>query len=437
MPLLCPRFSLTGWICCAVILIPLSGCGGLSRGDTQSPGSTRGRQESPTTVDVAIARSMPLDRAVEYTGTTLPLKEVSLRAQVEGQILKLTVDVGDRVQRGQSLVQVDDAILTTLVIAAEAELASRQSEVIRLRTQVTEAKTRVEQTRLQFQQSEADAARLENLARDGAISQQAAEQARTTARTADQVLKSAAEQVKNQQEAIAAAEKRVTAQIAVVAQARQRRAFSNLTAPLTGSVTARTSEVGNLVQPGSEILRLGDFSRIKVITQLSERELADIQAGSPATVRLDALPKQTFSGTVSRISPAADPTARLVPVEIILPNPNQQIGSGLLARVRFETSKAGQIVVPAAAIQNANRPAPDRSPVDQGERRPKTEGIVFVVKGDEKQATVEKRQVKLGDRADDRVQVLSGLASGERFVIRSGKPLKDGESVRFSILSEL
>jgi multidrug efflux pump subunit AcrA (membrane-fusion protein) len=261
------------------------------------------------------------------------------------------------------------------------------------------------------------------------------------------VLRSAQEQVRNQQQAIVAANSRVAAQQAVVAQQRERGSYAVLTSPINGAVLNRLTEQGNLVQPGNELLRLGDFSRAKVTVQVSELELANVRVGSAAQVRLDAFPQQRFTGTVTRVSPAANPTSRLVPVEVTIPNPTGNVGSGLLARISFEQQSNKNVVVPLTAIQDdraqnrqqspasaaAKSDAPDTS---RSSKAKKTKGVLFVVTGEGDQATVASRSVALGQQADSKVEILSGLRSGERFVTRSGKPLKDGEKVRLSILSE-
>ena len=192
------------------------------------------------------------------------------------------------------------------------------------------------------------------------------------------------------------------------------------------------TEEGNLVQPNSEVLRIGDFRRVQVDVEVSELALAKIRLGQSVSVRVDAFPNQTFNGQVTRISPAADRTARLVPIEVIIPNNNGRIGSGLLARVSFESGANERVVVPESAISQAG---------EQGSKGEKPlvvrQGSVFVVSGKEgSQATVAARSVKLGERANGQVEILSGLKPGERFVAKSGKPLKNGEAVSLSILSQ-
>jgi HlyD family secretion protein len=504
----------------------------------ESPGGRRGA----IPVDVAIARQGFLNESQVYIGTTRPQKEVVLRSRTEGRLLDLPVDVGDRVVQGQRVATLDDAILRAALLEAESEQATREAEIAQAQTQVNTARTAVEQARLTLQQQQADAARLNRLYRSGAISQQAAEQARTEANTAAQALRSAQMQVRDAQQAVVAAQGRLKAQLALVAQARERLSYGVVMTPLTGVVMQRLTETGSLLQPGGEIISLGDLSQIKVVVELADVALGNIRMGQPASLRLDAFPNQTFTGRVQRISPLASNTARLVPVEVVISNPSGQVGSGLLARVQFQAPVSQTVVIPLAALsggaeegggprrgrrgrrsrggsspeaRESGRPnrtespdspsseSPQRSPGQErperespagerpeggrpdreqpeggrpnrerpeggrsGRERPEREnsgggrddrrggerdggrggdrpggeqtdqGTVFVVTGSDRRFKVEARKVRLGRQGNGRVEIRSGLLPGERFVVRAGRPLKDGARVRVSILSE-
>ena len=229
-----------------------------------------------------------------------------------------------------------------------------------------------------------------------------------------------------------------------------------------------------MVQPGGEILKLGDFSQVKVMIFVSDKDLSAIRLGQSAQVTLDAFKNEPLSGRVTRITPAADPIARQLPVEITIPNSNGQIGSGLRAEVSFEQTIAPRVIVPETALQEEEgeqgspgaRQQGSRGTQEQGNNpksrallklggdfpaepngyasltRPNiqnsksSEGTVFILTGQGADARVQARRVQLGDRANGKVEIISGLKPGERFVAKSSKPLKNGAPVRLSVLSE-
>jgi RND family efflux transporter MFP subunit len=451
----------------ALFGLPLIGCE--SWREPEAEAQTASRQErwqsAAIAVDVAIARQGKLRQDLEYTGTTAPVREVSLRSQVEGQLQQLKVDVGDAVRQGEILARLDDNLLTGAVNQVKAEKAAQISGVVSAQSQVGDAAIKVEQARLQYQQAQADvirlqtslntsieqarleaeqtqadAARLSQLAQEGIAAAQAAEQARTkarqaqqilrneqvnaerqisqaktTAQTAAKILRSAEAQVEIERQRVAAAQAQVNAQKALINQAKTRQSYAIVRSPLTGKVLQRLSETGNLVQPGTEILKLGDFSRIKIVVEVSELQLSRVKLGQVVPVKLDAFGQKQFRGTVTRISPAADPIARLVPIEITLNNPQGNIGSGLLARVSFPQDGSNPLIVPETALQENS--------------------TLFILKGEGRQNKVEARPVRTGNKADGQVEILSGLSAGERYVIRSSQPLKHGSLVRVSVLS--
>ncbi len=405
----------------AGFLMLISGCG--PSADSQTTPKTEAK---PSAVDVEVAREGKLEQSREYAGTTTPYREVSVRSRVEGQVSDITVDVGSPVKQGQVLARLEDHGLEKEVAEANAEVAARQAEVVSLKAEVDEARALVQRARLELNQARTNAARLKFLYEQGAISAQEAEISRTTALTAEQGLKSAEQQVSNRLAAVNAAQKRVAAQNAIVARASQRRSYTTLTSPVNGSVLLRGAEPGDLAQPGNEILKLGDLSQVKVVVGVSELELGGIRLRQGARVKLDAFPERSFSGRVTEISPSAQPTARLIPIEVTIPNADRAIRAGLLARVSFERPTESQIIIPESALKTS------RSEAAQNNKQ----ATVFVVRRQGEKATVEERRIQLGNRADGRVEVISGIEPGESIVTRGGNRLKDGALVRISFLSE-
>ena len=452
----------------ALIALALTSCKPFeqTQATESSDSKSQSLEDSSIAVDVAIAELDQLTSAREYIGTTAPIQEVSIRAQVEGQLQQLTVDIGDRVKKGQTLARLDDKLLQGALNQAKAEKAAQYSAIISAQSQVGDAQIKVQQAQLELQQAQADilrlqtslaarieearleaeqaradAERLQQLAEEGATAGQQAEQAltrakqtqqilrseqasaeqqisqaKTTAQTAAKLLRSAQAQVKIEQQQVAAAKAQAEAQGALINQAKARQSYAILRSPIDGKVLERNSDPGNLVQPGTELLKLGDFSQIKIRVEVSELQVSQIRRGQGVSVKLDAFGEERFPGRVTRISPSADPTTSLVPIEITLNHTGKNIASGLLAKVQFLSNQVERVIIPKSALsQNST---------------------VFVVEEKEGETLAIARKVETARQLNNQVEILSGLSPGEKYIVRSRKPLQNRDSIRLSALSQ-
>ncbi len=413
------------------LLIPLlatAGCGLLPASEAQPEGRGQSEQsEGPVAVKTARAETGFITGVLTYTGTTRPVQQVALRAQVSGEVMDLLVDVGDRVERGMLLAQLDGDLQATSVNQARAELSARRAETAQAEVSITEAQTDVVRAQATLDQARIDAQRLRQLANQGAIAQQAAEAAELTVTNAQQTLRSAQALVAAQRQAAASAANRIDAQQAVVAQTQKQLSYTDLRSPLTGVVLSKQVDIGSFVESGATLLEIGDISTLEVTVQVSELDIARLGVGQSARVTLDAFPDEgSIPGQITQIAPLADTTSRLVPVQVTIPNSTnsdtgRQIGSGLLARVQFTANQQPRVVVPADALA-------------LGEDSESS--TIFVVEAAGEQRKAIARPVRIGERAQDRVEILSGLDPGDSYIAQSDRPLTSEQLVRLSILSE-
>lgn len=180
--------------------------------------------------------------------------------------------------------------------------------------------------------------------------------------------------------------------------------------PATGHVITKNVIKGQFVKAGDELFRIANNSHVWVVADVAEADIADIAVGTPVTVTLRAFPNTPHEGKVTFIYPhMMKMETRTVSVRIELPNPDGQILPGMYADVVFHPGADDPKVmaVPSSAV------------IDSGARK-----VVLVVKGE---GRFEPREVKLGRRGVDHVEVLEGLSEGDE-VVTSATFLIDSES---------
>lgn len=199
-----------------------------------------------------------------------------------------------------------------------------------------------------------------------------------------------------------------SARIASLRSSSQISAEVSVPAPVSGVVTSRAVNAGEVVDANKELLRITDLSSVWVIAQVFERDLARLRVGSGASVTSDAFPESIFRGQVTYIDPQFDNTTRTGKVRIELDNPGRVLKLGMYVKVAFGAlgdAERTSPVVPASAVQRIS----DQDVVFL----PTADPVVFAL-----------RSVRLGPEVDGRRTVLDGLKVGDRVVTNGSFLLK-------------
>jgi RND family efflux transporter MFP subunit len=178
-------------------------------------------------------------------------------------------------------------------------------------------------------------------------------------------------------------------------------------APAGGYITARNAFQGQKAGPETELYAIGDLSRVWVVADVFENDAANVRVGQSVAVGLPAENGKGFVARVSYIQPQIDPATRTLKVRIDAPNPAMQLKPDMFVDVEFQSASQRKLTVPAEAV------------LDAGQRK-----TVFVDHGD---GNLEPRQVEIGERLGERVEIVKGLKAGER-IVTSGNFLIDSES---------
>ncbi|MCM2314471.1 MAG: efflux RND transporter periplasmic adaptor subunit, partial [Thermoanaerobaculia bacterium] len=183
--------------------------------------------------------------------------------------------------------------------------------------------------------------------------------------------------------------------------------WTRITSPIDGVVTAKSAEVGMQAMPGMPLLTVESTSGYRVDTTVDESRIGAIRQGSTASVAVDAT-GAVIEGTIAHVSPALDPGSRSYVVKVSLP-PAEGLASGMSARARFKVGEAKAITVPKNAL------------VAQGQ--------LTGVWGVDDDGIARLRFIQAGRTLGDRIEVLSGLGDGDRFVSTVTPAIREGVKV--------
>ena len=335
----------------------------------------------PATVTATEAVRASWERELSAIGTVAAVQGIDVTADIPGKIVRIAFEPGTRVAAGAPLVELDTATERAALRGIEARL----------------------------EQASADRGRLRTLREDDLIAEQRLE------RSSSDV---AALRAEAEQQRTLIAKKRIRA-------------------PFAGELGTREVSLGELVSPGTPIVSLQSLAPIHVDFEVPERELARLEPGQDVRVDVDAYPERAFEGRIVTIDPRIESRTRSVTVVAELPNADRALRPGMFADVTVTLGGAREVVtVPARAIAyNAYgesvffvRPAPERDGAEGGGGRdgggPEGEGPPPLV--------AERAFVRTGERRGTDIEVLEGVAPGERVVTAGQIKLDDGVPVAVS-----
>ncbi len=282
--------------------------------------------------------------AITETGT-LEATEVTLSAQVGGPVYSVNVMEGSTVQQGDTLAVIDDTEWRYQLQQAEANLKGAEAQY----QLILEGARRedVIQAEANYNSAKTDLQRMEELFKSRSVSEKQLEDARTRFTLADQTYRKMKEGSRRGEIALAAARRDQAA--AQAAQLRKKVNDCTLTAPTAGTVITRFVEPGELVGPGSAVVRIADLRNLTMKIYIAEKILPRIQLGQTASVTVDAFTDRSFEGSVVHLSPTAEFTPKNIQtkderiklvfaVKLRIANPDGTLKAGLPADATIRLS---------------------------------------------------------------------------------------------------
>jgi len=313
-----------------------------------------------------------------------------------GRVLSVRVDHGDRVEAGQLLAELDPVDLSQRAEAASSAAARSRQAAQAAQAQVAEAESRA---RL----AQANSERYQALYRQNFVAREMADSRRHEAAAAEAALAAARANASGALREIGRAE----ADLRGIEQVRN---SLKLVSPIDGVVTAREAEPGTTVVAGQAVLRLVDPARLWVRTRVDQARAQGVQVGQTADIVMRSVPGTALPGKVVRIDLQSDALTEERIINVAFDPAPAQLYLGELAEVTIRLPGARDaLTVPRAALAQHN-------------------GQVGVWRIEQGRARFQ--PVQPGMQTAERVQIVSGLAAGDRLIAYSSKQLDDGVRVR-------
>lgn len=372
-----------------VLLALLAACGQEIPPGTSTPGT--GQKIKAAVADAVISQEPAYYEAV----ATINARTAStISSKLMGAVQAVHVHEGDRVKTGDPLISIDPRTVKAQREQAEAALReARRSE--------TSAVSARDAAAAAAKLASATLARYKPLLQEKSVSQQEFDEVDAKSRQANATLAQADAMVE-------AARSRVQQAEAAVSQANVSERDAQVIAPYDGQVVALLADEGDLASPGTPLLTIEQEGLFCADLLLPERYIQSVSVGMQVKVRVPALGDLEADGQVGRIIPAADAQSRSFEVKVAMPG-GLDLKSGMFARVFIPVGGGGGLLVPAAAVASEGQ----------------LTGLFIV---DEKQIA-RFRLVRTGKSYGDRVEILSGLAVGQRYIPAIPAGLKDGMTV--------
>jgi HlyD family secretion protein len=372
------------------------------------------RARGPVVRTVMVERR-DLEQHIVASGRVRVPTRIQVSAQVSGLVIAVGAVAGQRVTKGDLLVQLDDATERASLAQAEASVAQAQARVDQLRrVGLIVATESLRQAESNLAKAEVELARATRLVESGTVPAVELENAQRAVEIA-QAQKNAA-QAQQIAAAPMGADSRVALTALLQAQAQRSGARARLEQTRTialqsGTVLSRHVEPGDVVQPSRTLLEIAADGEVELVFDPDERNLAWIRLGQLARAAADAFPREAFDAQVSYIAPSIDPQRGSVEVRLAVARPPAFLLPDMTVSIELTiAAKSSVLTVPSTVVRGAATAKPWVQLVDDGR--------------------VVRRDIVLGIRGDGTSEVVDGLAAGMEVVVPEGRPLAAGARVR-------
>ncbi len=368
--------------------------------------------EAPVTQAIAVSaltlRSQSVVNTLELSGTIRTVEQATLSTRVMGRITQMSLESGDRFRKGDILARIDVMDMTAQTGQAQLGVAQAQAEVYRSQASLSQLESQKLEAQSAMRLAQITQSRMSKLQAEGAVTKSQLDDANTNLEQARARVAQSDAGIRQSQAAIAQTQAAVSrAELSVVASD-VGESYGTIFAPFDGVVVQKLAYEGEMASPNTPLLKVENPNKLQLEISVPEENLRFVRVGQPVQVQFDAV-SQALSATVQQIVPAADPKSRSFMIKIPLNNSGKLI-SGMFGRIALPLGERKEtLLIPESAM------------IQRGQLQG-----VYVVEPKGEQSIAVLRWVKTGKTQKGQIEIVSGLAVGDRIITNNISQLSDG-----------
>lgn len=394
----------------AVIVIAVIGCAAVAKTKlfTAKKEATTAVAASKTTVEVQIAKAQEKSLGDSYKATLEAYQQGIVTSKIAAKVVAVSIENGQYVNAGDTIATLDDQDIQNSIKTAQAQVEVSEQQVNSTQQQLNSSQVTLQKLQILMDDAQRNYDRQKTLFDGGAISKTDLESAEKALNTSKADYSSGLASIESAKASIESSKASLEAQKVNLQKAQNDLANTVIKAPISGVISDKTLNVGQMASQGAALAKVNDISSVYATIQVPQEKITAVKIGQAATITVDGNDK-TYDGTIEAMDSAADATTRVFNCKVKIDNGDKSLLPGIFGKVQLISEEKAQVItVPISALAG-------------------NEGDYSVFLNDN--GTAKKQKITIGETNENNVEITDGIKEGDQVICTNISTLQEGSEV--------
>ncbi|ALB46317.1 efflux RND transporter periplasmic adaptor subunit [Clostridium beijerinckii] len=394
----------------AVIVIAVIGCAAVAKTKlfTAKKEATTAVAASKTTVEVQIAKAQEKSLGDSYKATLEAYQQGIVTSKIAAKVVAVSIENGQYVNAGDTIATLDDQDIQNSIKTAQAQVEVSEQQVNSTQQQLNSSQVTLQKLQILMDDAQRNYDRQKTLFDGGAISKTDLESAEKALNTSKADYSSGLASIESAKASIESSKASLEAQKVNLQKAQNDLANTVIKAPISGVISDKTLNVGQMASQGAALAEVNDISSVYATIQVPQEKITGVKIGQAATITVDGNDK-TYDGTIEAMDSAADATTRVFNCKVKIDNGDKSLLPGIFGKVQLISEEKAQVItVPISALAG-------------------NEGDYSVFLNDN--GIAKKQKITIGETNENNVEITDGIKEGDQVICTNISTLQEGSEV--------